>query len=249
MLEWLYAINEAACTFWQREFRRNQSAQVYAGGRGMGEKQLEQWRIGYCGGSAVIGYLEASGYSAQEIADAGIINPLSGKVSFTGRVIFPVFEPRWGMVVGFGARQFAPSAVRMPKYINSPESPIYHKQEILYGLNFALDAIRTKRRVILTEGYMDVIPLVRAQFPESVACCGTSITERQLYLLRLLGVRCYALFDGDSAGHEAGEKFSGFCKVLRIDSRVCHLPTGFDAGGIAGTQGPSAIEQILTDAK
>ncbi len=244
---WRYAIYEAATCFFQRGLLSNTAVRSYLQRRGVDETQIRYWRLGYCHDDSLIQYLENCGFSVEEQIEAGLVGEWDGrrKVIFTSRVLFPIIDLN-GMVCAFGGRRLQDTTNdRSPKYLNSPESIIYQKQEILYGLHQALPTIRSKRRVILTEGYMDVLPLHRAALTETVCCCGTAITEQQVYLLRMLGVPIYALFDGDTAGIEAGERFTRICGNLRAQGIVCRVPDRTDPGSIVAERGAAFLESLL----
>jgi DNA primase len=201
---------------------------------------IEKFRLGYCPPSRVVKD-GLSNFPASLLQELGLIYPESGYTPFEGRLIFPIIGIL-GKIAGFGGRILGKSS--KAKYINSPESPIYRKSEILYGLWQGIESIVSKRRAILVEGYMDVIPLHRVGFTEAVACCGTAITEYQIYILKVLGVKVISLFDGDQAGRAAAETFEQFCKTQRVMYQIGNLAEGEDPGSVA-EKGFAAVERML----
>lgn len=144
------------------------------------------------------------------------------------RIVIPITNV-YGNTVAFSGRRTGEDE-ESPKYINSPEHEWFKKCEILYGLAYALDFIRKNRRVFIVEGYSDVWLMRKSGYPETVAACGTSLTEYHVHLLRLLGVLVYLMFDGDQAGHKADEAAQGMCRtfMVRFESLTGLLPEGDD---------------------
>ena len=160
---------------------------------------------------------------------------------FRDRVMFPIFDVR-GDAVGFGARLLGGEG---PKYLNSPDSAIYQKSHLLYGLNWAKSAIVREGLAVVVEGYTDVIALAEAGRPLAVATCGTALGESHLDLLRRFTERVVLMFDADEAGVEASLR--GFERSVPgdLDLRVALLPEGRDPADLASAGETAAIEEAI----
>ena len=216
----------------------NSPAFGYAQSRHIDQWAIDRFHLGYCPTRISLATsMQKIGFHHQDLLDAGLILAREQQtfMSFTYRFMFPIMDIL-GRTVGFGARIVPPR--KGPKYLNSPETRIYHKSEILYGLHLALPIIREKRRIILVEGYMDIIPLHIAGFTEAVATCGTSISDYQLYLLKLLGACAILLFDGDEAGEKGARRFESKCQSMNIPYKIGKIPNGHDPGSVE----PSLIQ-------
>ena len=153
-------------------------------------------------------------YLAKELLEVGLVLEKNGSRydAFRGRIMFPIRSPK-GLVIGFGARTM--KGDEQPKYLNSPETPIYHKGSELYGLYEGRSAVIDRARAIVCEGYMDVIQLSQAGFREAVAALGTSITPEHIKKLFKLTDTVYFSFDGDSAGRKAALLSKGVTHNIR----------------------------------
>src|ERR1700683_2209920 len=161
--------------------------------------------------------------------------------AFRARVMFPIRDAS-GKVIAFGGRVLD---ARMPKYLNSPESPAYSKARTLYGLHEARQAIASQDRVIIVEGYFDVIALWQAGFRETVASCGTSLTVEQLRLLSRYTKNVMACFDGDDAGRKASLRALEIFLQAGLLGRGIFIPTGFDPGTLVRERGAASLEEII----
>lgn len=164
---------------------------------------------------------------------------------FRGRLMFPIRNPR-GQVIGFGARTL--NGDEHPKYLNSPETAIYHKGREIYGLYEASESIRKKSRAIVCEGYMDVIQLAQAGFTESVAALGTAITSDHVKKLLKIVDCVYFCFDGDGAGqHALRRALEAALPVVgdKQDVRFIVLPVEHDPDSLVKEKGPSAFEEAI----
>src|SRR3984957_1064744 len=161
--------------------------------------------------------------------------------AFRARVMFPIREAQ-GRVIAFGGRVLD---ARMPKYLNSPESPAYSKTRTLYGLHEARAAIASQDRVIIVEGYFDVIALWQAGFRESVASCGTSLTVEQLRLLSRYTKNVFACFDGDEAGRKASLRALEIFLQAGLLGRGIFIPSGFDPDTLVRERGAAFLEELI----
>ncbi|MGH9247039.1 MAG: DNA primase [Acidimicrobiales bacterium] len=164
--------------------------------------------------------------------------------AFRGRVLFPIFDAA-GDAVAFGGRVLPGGPP--PKYKNTPETALYHKGKVLYGLNWAKAAIVAADQAIVCEGYTDVIGLAAAGAPRAVATCGTALTEDHLRLLRKFARRMVLAFDADAAGQHAAERLYAWERSLDLDLAVAVLPDGVDPGDQAQTD-PAALLLAMDEA-
>ncbi|HYM48092.1 MAG TPA: toprim domain-containing protein, partial [Burkholderiaceae bacterium] len=185
-------------------------------------------------------------YDDPRLVEAGLIIADEGKRydRFRGRVMFPIRNAR-GQVVGFGARVIDTGE---PKYLNSPETPVFRKGQELYGLHEARDAIRKSGRAIVAEGYMDVIRLAQSGFEESVAALGTAVTSAHVSALFRAADHVIFAFDGDAAGRKAARRSLEAALPVIADTKRASfvlLPEGEDPDSLIGTQGSAAFEAAL----
>jgi DNA primase len=169
---------------------------------------------------------------------------------FRDRVMLPVIDQR-KRVVGFGGRLLDPDA-KDRKYVNSPESPLFHKKKSLYGLHAALDAIRRSGRAIIVEGNFDVLALHQAGIEEAVAPMGTALTEEQVRELGRLARTIVVVFDGDAAGQRAAQKAIPLLVDAEIkDARIARLPAGVDPDDFVreSERGPDAFRRLVEGAR
>ncbi len=189
-----------------------------------------------------------SGYSNTILEKAGLVVKRDGREydRFRGRVIFPVHNLS-GKVIAFGARLLKTSDRQQPKYINSPETDIYKKSELLYGLFQARNEIRKQGFCYLVEGYTDVLSLHQAGIENVVASSGTALTEEQIRLIRRFTDQITVLFDGDAAGVRAALR--GIDLILKGDMnvRVVLLPEGEDPDSFARKHATSVLQQYLAE--
>jgi DNA primase len=188
-------------------------------------------------------------YDDPQLVEAGLVIANEGKRydRFRGRVMFPIRNRR-GWVIGFGARSLDGSE---PKYLNSPETPLFHKGRELYGLFEAQEAIRRKRRVIVCEGYLDVIQLAQAGFEETVAALGTAVTSHHVGELLRLSEHVIFAFDGDAAGRKAARRALEAALPVLADTRRIDfllLPEGEDPDSLVKAHGADAFAAELARA-
>ncbi len=203
----LLEANKAAAAFFHHQLLTASAAteaRGYIQKRGLSDEMVEAFQLGYCppASGALFTRLSQQGFTRDECADAGLgTRTESGEVRdiFRGRLIFPIRDPR-GRVIGFGGRAMADSG---PKYINSPQTAIFDKSGTLYGADRARDAARKLKRAVVVEGYMDVITAHQFGFENVVASMGTSLTEKQVDVLKRLSGHVSLALDADAAGQEA----------------------------------------------
>ncbi len=248
--ERLFRINEAAAAYYHRllmEHPAGTPARAYMRKRGYGRKAAQEYRIGYALDSweGLKLHLEEQKCSAADAGTLGLIRP--GKKDrgdydlFRGRLIFPISDMS-GRIVAFAGRVLDDGK---PKYINSPESPVYHKSQVLFGLYQARQAMRQSGEVILVEGYFDQLALYRAGFPQVVATCGTALTVEHARILKRYVQRVLLLFDQDEAGRQATFKAMAVLQQEGLPAAVVTLPGGEDPDSFVGRFGPGALAERL----
>ena len=164
--------------------------------------------------------------------------------AFRRRVMFPIFDAS-GAPVAFGGRALPGS--EGPKYKNSPETPIYAKRRVLYGLNWAKSQVVTTGEVIVCEGYTDVIGCFEAGLPRAVATCGTALADEHFNLLKNFARRMVLAYDADAAGRAAAERFYEWERRYDVEVKVAHLPPGMDPGELSRTD-PEALKAAVEGA-
>jgi DNA primase len=164
---------------------------------------------------------------------------------FRDRLLFVVRDER-GRPVGFGGRALSPEGE--PKYLNSPESPIFSKKRLLYGLFGAREAIRRRDRVVLVEGYFDHLALLRAGVEETVASMGTALTPEQTEKLRRLTPRAIVCYDGDPAGRNATRSALQLLLAQGFETTVVRLPSGEDPDDVLSREGPGRLASAVDEA-
>ncbi|MDX2193121.1 MAG: DNA primase [Gemmatimonadales bacterium] len=241
----------AAHDWFQRQLRERPDAapaRTYVADRGFDAEQVALLELGWAPpGDAFLAAMGELGIAPQVLAEAGLLRHREdgGTVPvFRRRLILPIHDAR-GRVVAFGGRALDD---RPPKYLNSPETPIFRKGQQLYHLHLAKGAIRREQDAILVEGYFDVIRLALAGVEHVVAGLGTAFTEEQAQLLRRLTPRVTLLYDSDSAGLKA--TFRAGHQLLRagLQVRVATMPPGDDPDTLVRAGGAEALAPILRDA-
>ena len=244
---------EEACRFFQIALadKQGHGARDYLRGRGVSEKTIATFRLGFGGRDrhGLKEHLAAKGYSAEEMAEAGLIIagddiPVSYD-RFRERLIFPIIDQK-GQVIAFGGR--ALSDAMKAKYVNSPETPLFHKGYVLFNVGAARQAAFEREQILVVEGYMDVIALSQAGFPNAVAPLGTALTEDQLRLLWRMGSEPVLCFDGDDAGRKAAYRAVDTALPLLEPGKslkFCFLPRGQDPDDYLAENGAEAFRGLI----
>jgi DNA primase len=230
-------------------------ARRYLAGRGLGEQVLRDFGVGMSPGDwgTVLERGQRAGFKIDEMGAAGLVR--KGKKGgyydwFRNRIMFPVRDPR-GRMLGFGARALTPDA--KPKYLNSPESEMYRKSRILFGVDRARTAMAKGGRAVVVEGYTDVLALHQAGFEEAVAVMGTAITPDQLQALAGLCEEVVLALDADRAGRAAMLRAQNVAGSRKLRLRVAQMPAGEDpadmlAGENAGEGAAERFREIVDGA-
>ncbi len=249
--EALFAANAQAERFFRAALAApaGAAARRYLAERGLRDDTIARYGLGFApaGGTVLVSALDRQRVSREVALQAGLLGRRDdGSLydRFRGRVMFPIRDRR-GRTIAFGGRTLGDD---QPKYLNSPETPLFRKGEGLYGVAEARDAIRTHGRAVLVEGYMDALLLVQEGVPYAVATLGTALTAAQLRLLQPLGgdqLAVFFFFDGDRAGRQAAVRAFGVCAEAGVWGRAAFLPDGFDPDSYTREYGAAATLALL----
>ncbi|NLV89324.1 MAG: DNA primase [Tissierellia bacterium] len=219
-----YEINKVAARFFYNNLIKNKTALEYLYKRKINNKVIRQFGLGYAldNWNALYNYLKSQGFKDEEILKVGLIRKRSNNDGyydvFRNRIIFPIIDIR-GRVIGFGGRVLDDS---MPKYLNSQETYIFSKGNNLFGLNL-VNKLSDRKKIIVVEGYMDVISLFNHGINYAVASLGTALTEQQGKLLKRYGQNIYICYDTDNAGIKATLKAIEILRKLDIEPKIVIL--------------------------
>jgi DNA primase len=238
--ERLLELLDLSATFYERHLWESPAgsfARDYLAGRGLGEDVCRTFRLGLAlGGSLLTRKAQEKGFTVDELRAAGLTRQ-RGDDYFQRRLLFPLSDPR-GRVLGFQARRLYDDDQLQAKYVNTPESELFHKGSVVYGLDLARAAIARQDRAYVVEGNTDVIALRQAGIETVVACMGTALTDQQLRELGRLTKRLWLAFDGDAAGETASLRGMELANNQGLDVKVVALPAGVDpADDPAGFEG------------
>lgn len=219
----LYKINEMACAFFHNclvKTRYGEEGKAYLRKRGLSEQTIRDFRLGFAPDSwnKLTDAFAAKGVAGKELVELGLAKEKNGRFydAFRNRVIFPIYDGR-DRVVGFGGRVLDDSK---PKYLNSPETPIFNKRNLLFALNRAHRSIYDEGRAVLVEGYMDVVSAHNKGITNVVASLGTAFTERQARLLQRQAKELILAYDMDTAGRQATLRAMEIVRSLGLHIRV-----------------------------
>jgi len=252
----LYEICELANKFFEKQLQEGNAgkkAKQYLLDRGLKEETIEKWRIGYAPDTwqGLSDFLAEAGYKKEEIEKAGLeIKNEKGNFydRFRGRIIFPVFDLN-SQIAGFGGRIFQEQkGTDQAKYINTPQTLLYDKGNILYGLDKAKVEIRKKDCCILVEGYMDAILCSQAGFENVAAVSGTALTQNQLKTLKRYSENLYTAFDMDIAGGSATQRGIDLAQAQGFKIKVIVMPQGKDPADII-LEGSDKWQDLVDRAK
>ena len=251
----LHDVLEAACAFFEKQLRTpgGRDGHDYLKRRGLSDETIARFRLGWAPDSreALKSAVMSATTPESLLIEAGLLKkPESGAAFdyFRGRVMFPITDRR-GRVIGFGARTLGDG---QPKYLNSPDTPLFHKGATLYGLANAREQAREIGSVVVVEGYMDVIALHQAGFAYAVAPLGTAVTEQQIEELWRLAPEPILCLDGDNAGQRAmARALERAFPILKpgLSLRFAVLPSPEDPDSLIKAKGPAAMKAVLDAAQ
>ncbi|HMQ49213.1 MAG TPA: DNA primase [Saprospiraceae bacterium] len=250
LLESQYLINQFAKTFYQEQlFETDRGKSVglnYFKERGFREEIIRSFGLGYAPAQKDLFTLTAvqHGYQLDLLKKLGLSSE-HGRDFFRDRVMFPIHNLS-GKVIGFGGRILIKD-VKAPKYINTPETDIYHKSKVLYGAFFAKQAIRQQDECILVEGYTDVLSLHQSGIQHVVASSGTSLTVEQIRLIKRFTENVKILYDGDYAGIKAALRGLGLVLEEGLNVKIVLLPEGEDPDSYLQKVGPAVFKEYIAN--
>ncbi len=251
----LYYANSVANAFFKQGLNQknlNQKAQAFLKQRGVDASAEEKFSLGYAPDKwdGFLNFAQSKGLEPQILLTAGLIAPKSdgkGYVDrFRNRLMFPIFNIS-GKIVGFGGRTL--NSKEEAKYMNSPETPIYQKGKVLYGLNFSKDFIREEGKAIVVEGYMDFISVFQAGIKNLVASSGTAFTSEQARLLSRHAQEVYLLFDSDAAGQQAAVRSLDILFDQGFEVKIVALPQGEDPDSYVKKFGSEKLKELIERAQ
>ena len=223
----------------------------YLTNRGMSKEMIEKFGIGLAPSysDALVKTLSNNQFSLSQAMQLGLLNEHNGQYydRFKSRIMFPISD-KVGKVVGFSGRVFLEGDTHLGKYVNSPESPVFQKGKLIYNLNEAKLAIRRHNRVLLFEGFLDVISAVEAGFSESVATMGTAFTEDHGRELRRLTDHVIICYDGDKAGLAAANKAIPILMLQNFQVSVVEIPSKMDPDEFIKSNGTEAFSRLIEQA-
>jgi len=251
--EILFKINEMATEYFHHLLTKTEKGgpgRRYLQSRAITKELILEFRLGYALNEwdGLTEFLKGEGVHMERAVQAGLIIPkkTGGYYDrFRGRVIFPIFNLQH-QVVGFGGRVLDDS---LPKYLNTPETPLFQKGELLYGLHSSHQPIREKGRVVIVEGYTDVLALKRHGFHETVATLGTALTRDHIRKLKGYTTEAVVVFDSDTAGKGAVLKSLPLFLNEGLSSRVMVLPEGDDPDSFVNKMGVQGFVELLNRSK
>ena len=248
----LYHINETACAHYEKNLFKSQFKPwlKYFLDRHISEQTIKTFRLGYATDAyeTLVNIFKKTGIDLDEADKLGIIQKKehgNGYIDkFRHRIIFP-FHNISGKIIGFGGRKLKEE--QQPKYLNSPESAIYKKGDILYGLNHAINAVREKDFVFLVEGYFDLLRLYESNYKNVVASSGTALTENQAKLLRRYTKDVCIVYDGDSAGIKAAIRNAHIIETQGLNASIIAIPEGDDPDTFIINRGNKAFDNLIRE--
>ncbi len=247
--ELLFKLNGMAADYFHGILTRSEKGRpgrAYFDKRSITKETILEFGLGYAPDEwdGLVRYFERKRMDLGKAAQAGLLIPRKNGGyydRFRGRIIFPILNLRQ-QIVGFGGRVLDDS---LPKYVNTPETPIFHKGEFLYGLHVAYKSIRDSERAVVVEGYTDVLALRRHGFEEAVATLGTALTREHARRLKGYAKEAVVVFDADSAGKAAALKSLSSFMNEGLSSRVTVLPEGNDPDSYVNNNGLSSFLALL----
>ncbi len=249
----IYRAHEVAQQFYARRLFEPEGAEAlaYLRRRGLNDDTIASFGIGYAPpGNRLVALLKKQGFSDEALPASGLAGVPEDRQGFydrfRDRVTFPITN-QTGKIIAYGARALRDE--QQPKYLNSPETDVYKKSAVLYNLHRAREAMHKENRVVLAEGYMDVIGVARAGIGEVVATCGTALTHPQVRMLRRLVDTVVVNFDSDSAGQSAAEKSLQVLLEENFHVRILELPGGLDPDDYCRQHGADAYRKQLDQAR
>lgn len=245
--EILINMHRDATGFFRQNLPKNPKAAAYFRERGIDKENLDVFELGFAlkSWNALLNYLTRKGYKLEDIKKAGLaVQGDKGYYdTFRDRVMFPIHDLK-GDVIAFGGRSIDGSE---PKYLNSPETPIFNKRRVLYGLNSAKDSIKKHGNVLFMEGYLDVIAAHMFGFSNAVAALGTALTPDHGKLIKRFVEDVFLVFDSDQAGIKAVRNAAGILLECGLEVKILSVPDNEDPDSFLRKNGKEAFEALIKD--
>ena len=246
--ERLHAVMQRASA-WYAENLQGSSAYTYAESRGLSKETIKDWGLGFAPEAwrALLETLTAEGFTIEELLAAGLIKEADGKRGtyydrFRNRLMFPIRDT-FGRVVAFTGR--ALSSDDLAKYLNSPETELYHKSEVLFGMDRAKDAIRVRKFTMLVEGQLDVLLSHQAGFQNAVALSGTALSDKHLSLMKRYSENLMLVLDADPAGLKATARSAALALHAGLRVKAARLPKGKDPADLICEDAKDFSQRVL----
>ena len=242
--------NNIASAFYRSQLGKSKKAKEYLARRGLTESTAEKYRLGYASEnwSDLFDHLAQQRISPADAVKAGLIIPRENSTGFydrfRDRLIFPILDTS-ERVIAFGGRTLGDDVA---KYLNSPETPLFSKSKTLYGLNFARRVVSAEDKLLIVEGYMDVIAAQEAGFENTVATLGTALTEEHVRIIERFTNNVILSFDADSAGISAALRSSPIFERAGLNVRILSMPTGEDPDSLLRGGDTSKFANLLEKA-
>ncbi|HEV3245426.1 MAG TPA: DNA primase [Candidatus Paceibacterota bacterium] len=247
----LFELMETATIFYSSKL--SDEARKYLNERGLKDATIKEFRIGFAGAgwTDACDFLKQKGFSDKEIVDAGVGKKGDRGIldKFRNRIMFPIGDPA-GRVIAFSGRIFGESASpEAPKYLNSPETPLFYKSRVLYGFDKAKLSMRKLQCAVLVEGQMDLLLSHQAGWGNTVAVSGTAFTPEHAQLIRRMTDNLVIALDADEAGIKAATRAARAALQSSLNVKVARLPGGFDPAELILKEGPDAWKKAIRDSK
>ncbi len=241
---------EAIGQWYTKNLNRNETAMKYLLDRGVSQGSIENFEIGYVpSGQEVMGFLQSALLPLPQAAEAGVIAQSENGQGYYARLVeritFPIYSAS-ASIVGFGGRTISNHPA---KYINSPQTKLFNKSRLLYGYHLAKESIYKNKKIIICEGYLDVVMFHQAGFKEAVASMGTALTTEHLPMLRKGDPKVILAYDGDKAGVAAALKAAQMLSVGGFDGGVILFPDGQDPADLIAKGQSETVARLLREAK
>jgi DNA primase len=252
--EEMYKLNQLAMAFFSQCLHRTESgkhALNYLKNRGLSVETCIQFNLGFAPAAwhAITDIFRKKGIGLEQAEALGLVSfGENGYYDrFRDRVIFPITDPK-GNVIGFGGRVFHEATEGQPKYLNSPETPIFRKGNFLYGLSLAKETIRHQNCAVIVEGYLDVIQAHQAGFRNTVASLGTALTKEQAKMIKRFAGEVILAYDADTAGQHATIRGMEILKEAELTVKVLSMPPGEDPDSFIKSKGATEFKKLLDQA-
>ena len=252
-----FEINSLVCSFYSNNLRssgkNSARAREYLESRGISSEIIEEFKLGFVPDrwDAAVKFASKNNIGVKELEELGLVvarESGSGHYDrFRNRIIFPITEIT-GRICGFGGRTLSEDESKQPKYMNSPESPVFDKRSVLYGLYHSKSEIGRKRKAVLVEGYMDFIKLYANGIRNVVATLGTAFTNEHARFLRRFCEEVVIVYDGDTAGIRSAVRAGEILLEQGISSSICRIPDGLDPDDYLEEYGPESLAELIAAA-